>query len=278
MFASGFMTSFGQECDLEPSDAPCRGQDRKSGAPYGRESRDRVFSSRGVTRFFSVMVAGMLAGMAPLHAADISADSMMPEKPGPEIMAILDHFPAGSIDSVMKADRVLEVVRIEKANIKARLYNEKLECNKKFFVNWCYEEAEERQRIDSQALHMLEVEAKRFKRSDDIRQRDLAADERRAESEADALQRAENVAAHEARVKRVQERAARQAAAARGETATPEARHEGNLMTPAEKAENVREYEAKQKEAIKRQERVRQKRAETQQKRDRKAAEEAADK
>ena len=141
-----------------------------------------------------------------------------------------------------------------------------------------YEEAEERQRIDSQALHMLEVEAKRFQRSDDIRQRDLAADERRAESEADALQRAENVAAHEARVKRVQERAARQAAAARGETATPEARHEGNLMTPAEKAENVREYEAKQKEAIKRQERVRQKRAETQQKRDRKAAEEAADK
>ncbi len=269
------MASFGQECDLEPSDAPCRGQDRKSDVPYGRESRDMVFFSCGVKRFFSVMAASMLAGMVPLHAADVSADSMMPEKQGPEVTAILDHFPAGSIDSVKKADQVLEIVRIEKDNIKARLYNEKLECNKKFFVYWCYEEAEDRSHVDWLALHALEAEAKRFKRSEDVRQRDLALDRRKVESEEDAPQRAESVAAHEARAKRVQEREARREAAARGITSTPDEKHEGNLMTPAEKAENVREYEAKQEEAIRRQERVEQKRAETQRKRDRKAAEEA---
>lgn len=233
------------------------------------------FSGR-VKRFFSVAAAGMLVGVAPLHAADIFADSMMPEKPRPEIMAVLDHFPAGSIDSVNKADQALEVIRIEKANIKARLYNEKLECNKKFFVYWCYEEAEDRRNIDWQALHMLEVEARRFKRSDDIRQRDLTADGRRAESETNMPQYAENVAAHEARVKRVQERIAEREAASRGVTSTPGEKHEGNLMTPAEKAENVREYQAKQEEAIRRQGRVQRKKAESQQRRERKAAEKTA--
>ncbi len=237
-----------------------------------------TFFTDAAKTFFSVVAAGVLAVPAVLCAADISADSMMPGKPGPEVTEILDHFPAGSVDSMKKADQVLEIVRIEKGNIKARLYNEKLECNKRFFVYACYEKAEDRSHVDWLALHALEVEAKRFKRSEDVRQRDLALDRRKAESEMDATQRAESVAAHEARVKRVQEREARREAAARGVTSTPDEKHEGNLMTPSEKAENVREYEAKQEEAIRRQERVEQKRAETQRKRDRKAAPEAAGK
>ena len=118
---------------------------------------------------------------------------------------------------------------------------------------------------------------KRFKRSDKIRQRDLALDRRELKEEADATQRAESLRAHEERVRRVQEREAKREAAARGVTDTPDERHSGNLMTPAEKAENVREYEAKQEESARRLERVERKRAETQKKRDKKAAEEAQD-
>ena len=49
-------------------------------------------------------------------------------------------------------------------------------------------------------------------------------------------------------------------------------------MTPAEKAENVRKYQEKQEEAVKRQERVARKKAETQKKRDQRAADRAAGK
>ena len=137
-------------------------------------------------------------------------------KVGPEVGAILAHFPAGSIDSVKKADQALEIVRIEKQNINARLYNEKLLCNEKFLVYMCYDEAEERRRIDLQGLYMLELEAKRFKRSDDVRQRDLALDRSRLRDDANAAQREESLRAHEERIRRVQEREAKREAAARG--------------------------------------------------------------
>lgn len=216
-------------------------------------------------------------GAAPLQAAGISGDSLLPkEKPGPEVTAVLEHYPAGSIDSVARADIVLEVIEIEKANISARLYNEKLLCNEKFLVYRCYDEAEERKRIDLAALKPLETEAKRFKRSEAVRQRDLALDRRRAEEEAEAPQRAENVRMREEREKRVQEREAKREAAAQGRTSTPGESHSGNLMTPAEKAENVREYQAKQEEMTRRQERVKRKKAETQRKREQRAADEAA--
>lgn len=267
--ASGIMMPYGQECELKPSDV--------------REKRKNIAVWTSVRWAFLRALAACLtlvAGVAivPVQAGDISKDSMLPkEKPGPDVAAILEHFPAGSIDSLKKADQVLEIVRIEKQNINARLYNEKLLCNEKFLVYMCYDEAEERRRIDLQALYMLELEAKRFKRSDEIRQRDLALDRRELKEEADATQRAESLRAHEERVRRVQEREAKREAAARGVTDSPDKRHSGNLMTPAEKAENVREYEAKQEESARRLERVERKRAETQKKRDKKAAEEARD-
>ncbi len=269
---------YGQECELKPSEVseklPC----------------EKATSLRtGIGRCLLCAVAGVMLlwqAVLPVHAEVFEDDHdkervqeslWVQQKVGPDVAAILAHYPAGSIDSVKKADQVLEIIRIEKQNINARLYNEKLLCNEKFFVYMCYDEAEERRRIDWQALYMLELEAKRFKRSDKIRQRDLALDRRELKEEADATQRAESLRAHEERVRRVQEREAKREAAARGVTDTPDERHSGNLMTPAEKAENVREYEAKQEESARRLERVERKRAETQKKRDKKAAEEAQD-
>ncbi len=276
--ASGIMVPYGQECELKPSEVseklPCR---------------LAVSLRAGVCRRLLCMAAGMMLlwqAALPVHAEvfedehdkeRIQESLWVQHKVGPDVAAILAHFPAGSIDSVKKADQVLEIVRIEKQNINARLYNEKLVCNEKFLVYMCYDEAEERRRIDLQGLYMLELEARRFKRNDEVRQRDLALDRRELREEADDAQRAESLRAHEERVRRVQEREAKREAAARGVTDTPDERHSGNLMTPVEKAENVREYEAKQEESARRLERVERKRAETQKKRDRKAAEEAQD-
>ncbi len=242
---------------------------------------------RGVASKLKVMlpvvVFGILIwpsfGLAPLYAADkqVARDSLMETvQTSPDVAAILRVFPAGSIDSVEKADKVLEIVSIEKENVEARLFNDKLDCNRKFLVNQCYDRVLETKRIDLKELHALEVEAKRFKRSEDVRQRDLALDRRKADEAADAPKRAENVKAHEARVKRVEQREADRAAAARGVTSTPGQRHSGALMTPAERAENVRKYQEKAEESQRRQEFVEQKKAETQSKRDKKAKEDAA--
>lgn len=231
-----------------------------------------------------VAVLGILLwpslGLAPLYAADaanVAKGSMLEKvKTSPEVAAILKVFPAGSIDSVDKADKVLEIVSIEKENVEARLFNDKLDCNKKFLVYQCYDRVLETKRVDLKELHALEVEAKRFKRSEDVRQRDLALDKRKADEIADAPKRAENVKAHEERVRRVEQREAERAAAARGTTSSPGQKHSGNLMTPAERAENVQKYEEKTETSQERQKIVEQKKAETQSRRDKKAREDAA--
>lgn len=231
-----------------------------------------------------VVVLGILIwpsfGLAPLYAADaasVAKGSMMEKaKTSQEVAAILKAFPAGSIDSVDKADTVLEIVSIEKENVEARLFNDKLDCNKKFLVYQCYDRALETKRVDLKELHALEVEAKRFKRSEDVRERDLALDKRKADEIADAPKRAENVKAHEERVKRVEQKETERAAAARGVTSTPGQKHSGALMTPAERAANVQKYEEKIETSQERQKIVEQKKAETQSKRDKKAREDAA--
>ncbi len=232
----------------------------------------------------AVAVPGILIwpslGLAPLYAADaasVAKGSMMEKvKTSPEVAAILKVFPAGSIDSIDKADKVLEIVSIEKKNVDVRLFNDKLDCNRKFLVYRCYDKVLETKRVDLKELHALEVEAKRFKRSEDVRQRDLALDKRKADEIADAPKRAENVKAHEERVKRVQQKEAERAAAARGVSSTPGQKHSGALMTPAERAENVRKYEEKVETSEERKKIVEQKKAETQSKRDKKAREDAA--
>ncbi len=251
--------------------------------PCGRQKQKKNRSFSGIRKtVVPLALAGALLfppGLNGLYAADVSGDSRLPgEKPGPEVVSVLEHYPAGSIDSVKRADEALEIIRIERQNIDARLYNEKLLCNKKFLVYRCYDEALERKRIDNRGLNALEVEARRFKRSEDVRQRDLALDRHKAEQEAEAPQRAENVKAHEEKLRRVQEKQAQREAAAKGVPASPDKKHSGNMMTPAEKAENVRKYQEKQEEAVKRQERVARKKADTQKKREQRAADRAAGK
>lgn len=193
----------------------------------------------------SIPLAVCLSGCA---SRTVLEDSMLPkEQPREEVQRVLDHYPAGSIGSVAKADEILEIVDQEKKNIDARLYNEKLICNDKFFVYWCYEEAEAQKRTDARALSMLEVEAKRFKRANDVRQSDLQRDINEMDKIADAPDRYENAQSHEAKLKKVQEKEKKRELAARGITDSPNEKHRGNLMTPKEKEQNVKDYEQKQK-------------------------------
>ena len=215
----------------------------------------------------SVVMPLMGAGFA-YASSDVLKDSMLPtETPREEVQRILDHYPAGSIGSVAKADEILEVVDQAKKNIEARLYNEKLICNDRFFVYDCYDEAEARKRTDMRAITMLEVEAKRYKRADEIRQDDLQRDINEMDEIADAPDRYDSAKSHEEKLKRVQEKEKKRELAAQGKTDSPNKKHQGNLMTPKEKEQNAKDYAEKQKSKERHLKEVEEKKAKTEKRR-----------
>ena len=215
-------------------------------------------------RILAVLFLPLVVCLSGCASKTVLEDSMLPkEQPREEVQQILDHYPAGSIGSVAKADEILEIVGQEKKNIDARLYNEKLICNDRFLVYACYEEAETRHRTDLRAITMLEVEAKRYKRADEVRQSDLQRDINEMDEIANAPDRYESIKSHEAKLKRVQEKERKRELAAQGITDTPKEKHKGNLMTPKEKAENVKAYKQKQKDKEQRLKQVEENRAKT---------------
>ncbi len=210
------------------------------------------------------------AGLSGCASKSVLEDSMLPkEQPREEVRRILEHYPGGSIGSVAEADEILEIVDQEKKNIDARLYNEKLICNDKYFVYWCYEEAEARKLTDARALKTLEVEAKRYKRANDVRQSDLQRDIDEMDEVANAPDRYDSTRSYDAKLKRVQAKEQKRELAARGITDTPKEKHRGNLMTPQEKVENVKAYEQKQKDKEKQLKKVEENRAKTEERRQR---------
>lgn len=213
----------------------------------------------------------------------------------PQVEALLEAFPAGTIDSVEKADEVLDAVSYENQVLEYRLGLEMDACNERFLVSDCYDEARLRFRQNRAALNPLSIEADRFKRSEKVRLRDQALVD--AEQEA-WRKKSEREASHrryeekEARylneaAERENENASYLDIHARDEASPPKI-EKGNytvskpsrlknpdtVLTPAERARNVLDYESKQQEAEKRQEDVIRRQAETQAKRDRRAARE----
>ena len=222
----------------------------------------------GKVRLLAVMLLPLAVCLSGCASKTVLEDSMLlKEQPREEVQRILDHYPANAIGSLEKAEEVLDIVDQEKKNIDARLYNEKLICNDKFLVYACYEEAEARKRTDLHAIIPLEVEAKRYKRAHDVRESDLQRDINEMDSIADAPDRYENIKSHNEKLKQIQEKEKKRELAARGITDNPKEKHRGNLMTPKEKEQNVKDYEQKQKDKEKRLKEVEENRAKTEKRR-----------
>lgn len=214
----------------------------------------------------------------------------------PQVEALLEAFPAGTIDSVEKADEVLDAVSYENQVLEYRLGLEMDACNERFLVSACYDEARLRFRQNRAALNPLSIEADRFKRSEKVRLRDQAL----VDAEQKEWMKQSERAASRRRYEEKEARYVRDEAAEREnenasyidtharDEASPPKIEKGNytvgapsrlknpdtVLTPAERARNVLDYESKQHEAEKRQEDVIRRQAETQAKRDRRAARE----
>ncbi|MDR0934646.1 MAG: hypothetical protein LBM56_06145 [Burkholderiaceae bacterium] len=232
--------------------------------------------------------------------------------PSPRVSALLDAYPAGTIDSVEEANEVEELVSYEKAMLDYLYAKDMDECTKRFLVFDCYEKTQLRLRMDRAALKPLSIEADRFKRSYKVRMRDEALVDSQQESLRKAPERDESRRKYTLKEGKyvIQEDSAiqaeiasgkRQAAGAAsdetrryieekaGREASPPQVEEGaytvgepsllknpdTVLTPLERTKNVQEYELKQEESEARQANVQKKMEQTQAKREKHAAEKA---
>lgn len=264
----------------------------------------RFLKRRISLRFF--IFAGVFFSMGFLQGC---AQTEKDVEFSPRVKALMEEFPAGTIDSIEEADEVLDAVAYENQMLDYQFGVDMDACTQKFLVNNCYDAVQLRLRKDRAALRPLSVEADRFKRSEKVRMRDQAlvdaeqeelskASEREAArqryEEKEARYRQEQAAseADENSAKRQTSRAKYDEKQERyldmkasGEASPPrvedgaytvvtpsQLKNPDTSLTPERRARNVQEYEDKQLESEQRQENVERRMAETQAKRDKRAA------
>jgi len=226
--------------------------------------------TRTMTIALALMAALLSASSLAVAAAEVRA-------------SVSKRFPPGSIRSVEEADIALADASAERADIEARYLTDEQACHPKFFATSCIEQAKERRRAALSAVRPVEIEANAFKRQARVTERDKALAERLEKDEKERQERQEKdgrqpaaepgsktdlpasppgkvqttifddrIEKHEAKMKRLQEEEAANA---------------------AKRAENIAAYERKQQEALERQQKVAERKAEKERKRNGKPAE-----
>ncbi|GGI52962.1 hypothetical protein [Oxalicibacterium solurbis] len=190
------------------------------------------------------------------------------------IDGIVEHYPAGSIQSTEQADVALADAKESRTKLEQRFEAEQQLCYPKFFTTACLNKATERKRLDLQVVKKIEVEANAYIRHARVEKRDRKLEEK-------ARERAEKNKVDPILTTPKPEESATTAAPA-AETVDPARRdkadayakkvadHEKRLQQieqeqqagAAERAANVEKYEAKQKEAAERQRKVAERKAE----------------
>lgn len=108
-----------------------------------------------------LMIVVLLAGMA---ACAQTNGSLSPTPSGTAAESISARYPEGSFQSTESADQALAAVREEREKTRAQFQREKQACYERFFTNLCLDDIDERERIATEELRRVEVEANAFKR------------------------------------------------------------------------------------------------------------------
>jgi len=101
---------------------------------------------------------------------------------------LLSVFPAGSIDSVAKADTALIAAQEFDASTQARYIEVQRACHGQFFSQRCLDSAKDDYRATINAINEVSVEANRFKRQARADDRGQALEERNARRAAEQKQ------------------------------------------------------------------------------------------
>ena len=96
--------------------------------------------------------------------------------------ALLDHYPAGSINAVAAARTALTDVDLVRKAVEQRFAEGRAECMNKFFMTRCVDEAKEIRRAALHSNRKIEVEANAFLRKDRAAERERTIAERQSRS------------------------------------------------------------------------------------------------
>lgn len=116
-----------------------------------------------------LVTAILLAG---LGACAQTGGSVSDPASGTAAESIAGRYPEASIQSEETADRALEEVREALQDIRAQFALEKRACYERFFTNLCLDDIDERERIATEKLRRVEVDANALKRRNRAAQRD----------------------------------------------------------------------------------------------------------
>ena len=139
----------------------------------------------------AVSFAAIIASLSACSLLSPSFD----DAPAPIGLGLI--YPAGSIDTVARADKALSDAKVTRQKIEQQYRSEQIACFKKFFVSDCNDAAKERHRVAVAETRAVEVEADFIKRQDRAAQRDASIAERAAQEAAKAPQRMQETAARE---------------------------------------------------------------------------------
>lgn len=202
---------------------------------------------------------------------------------GAEDAGIIARYPSGSIKSVEVADAALAEMSRERAEIEARLIQEKQACHPKFFATSCIDGAKERRRKEIMRLRSIEIEAHAYKRQVRVDARDQALADRQAKDEADKQERQRTMqnervtpssnALDEEKSVPVADKSQSAISASRKSEKRPKGNREKDTLKPDDKrTENIAAYEKKVQAAYRRQQQVIDRKAEKEKKRQMKQA------
>ena len=182
-------------------------------------------------------------------------------------------YPAGSIRDEAAAQRALKEADHEMARIAQSFKEREAECYRRFLVNSCRDDVRREKELAEREVKRIQLEANDFRRKLDA---ERVAKRRTEQAEAQAAEDAERqrksaasraeIEAREAQIKQRDAGAGgsdRKAAASNARTRQPQV----DRLTAAERAENLRQYEEKQKLAAKRAQEAEDRRKENEQRR-----------
>jgi hypothetical protein len=94
--------------------------------------------------------------------------------------ALLDQYPAGSINAVAFARTALTEVEVVRGAVEQRFAESRAVCMNKFFMSHCVAEAKEIRRAALHSIRKIEVEANAFLRKDRAAERERTIAERQS--------------------------------------------------------------------------------------------------
>lgn len=100
-----------------------------------------------------------------------------------ENLTLLERYPAGSIQTVERANLALEDVNRERVLTQESFLDAKDDCLQRFFVSSCLNKAKETKRQAKKIIRTVEVEANAFLRKDKADERDRGVAERQRQAE-----------------------------------------------------------------------------------------------